>query len=114
LTPQSTSRAPWSTPPDGRYGESENDHLNFDLKTPKNSTSKLPFKRKLILKELWEIDPAKHKPGTVEHTAGWPVRIRYGYIYIYIYIHIYIYKYIYIYLYLYLYIYISVNIYIHA
>lgn len=25
------------------------------------------------LKELWRIDPAKHKPGTVEHTAGWPV-----------------------------------------
>jgi len=24
------------------------------------------------LKELWRIDPAKHKPGTVEHTAGWP------------------------------------------
>ncbi|XP_065186959.1 electron transfer flavoprotein-ubiquinone oxidoreductase, mitochondrial-like isoform X2 [Sycon ciliatum] len=25
------------------------------------------------LKELWEIDPAKHKPGRVEHTAGWPL-----------------------------------------
>ena len=25
------------------------------------------------LKELWRIDPAKHKPGTVEHTAGWPM-----------------------------------------
>jgi len=25
------------------------------------------------LKELWRIDPAKHKPGTVEHTVGWPV-----------------------------------------
>ncbi|MDX1609016.1 MAG: electron transfer flavoprotein-ubiquinone oxidoreductase [Halofilum sp. (in: g-proteobacteria)] len=25
------------------------------------------------LKELWEIDPAKHKPGTVIHTAGWPM-----------------------------------------
>ena len=24
------------------------------------------------LKELWRIDPAKHKPGTVEHTVGWP------------------------------------------
>ena len=21
---------------------------------------------------LWRVDPAKHKPGTVEHTAGWP------------------------------------------
>ncbi len=25
------------------------------------------------LKELWEIDPAKHKPGLVVHTAGWPL-----------------------------------------
>lgn len=25
------------------------------------------------LKELWRIDPAKHKPGLVEHTAGWPM-----------------------------------------
>jgi electron-transferring-flavoprotein dehydrogenase len=25
------------------------------------------------LKELWEIDPAKHQPGLVLHTAGWPL-----------------------------------------
>ena len=25
------------------------------------------------IKELWEIDPAKHKPGLVVHTAGWPL-----------------------------------------
>ena len=25
------------------------------------------------LKELWEIDPSKHKPGLVIHTAGWPL-----------------------------------------
>ena len=25
------------------------------------------------IKELWEIDPAKHKPGTIIHTAGWPL-----------------------------------------
>lgn len=25
------------------------------------------------IKELWEIDPAKHKPGTVIHTQGWPL-----------------------------------------
>ena len=25
------------------------------------------------LKELWEIDPAKHRPGHVLHTAGWPL-----------------------------------------
>lgn len=27
----------------------------------------------LGLKELWEIDPGKHKPGTVAHTVGWPL-----------------------------------------
>ncbi|MGF6970929.1 electron-transferring-flavoprotein dehydrogenase [Paraburkholderia sp. WC7.3g] len=27
----------------------------------------------LGIKELWEIDPAKHKPGLVMHTAGWPL-----------------------------------------
>ena len=25
------------------------------------------------LKELWEVDPAKHVPGLVVHTAGWPL-----------------------------------------
>ncbi|MGE5503661.1 MAG: 4Fe-4S dicluster domain-containing protein [Actinomycetota bacterium] len=25
------------------------------------------------IKELWEIDPAKHKAGTVIHTVGWPL-----------------------------------------
>ena len=25
------------------------------------------------IKELWEIDPAKHQPGRVVHTAGWPL-----------------------------------------
>lgn len=25
------------------------------------------------IKELWEIDPAKHEPGLVMHTAGWPL-----------------------------------------
>jgi electron-transferring-flavoprotein dehydrogenase len=25
------------------------------------------------LKELWEIDPARHRPGLVIHTAGWPL-----------------------------------------
>ncbi len=25
------------------------------------------------IKELWEIDPARHQPGLVIHTAGWPM-----------------------------------------
>ncbi|MCB9982577.1 MAG: electron transfer flavoprotein-ubiquinone oxidoreductase [Rhodospirillales bacterium] len=27
----------------------------------------------LGIKELWEIDPAKHNPGTCLHTIGWPI-----------------------------------------
>jgi electron-transferring-flavoprotein dehydrogenase len=27
----------------------------------------------LGIKELWQIDPVKHKPGLVIHTAGWPL-----------------------------------------
>jgi electron-transferring-flavoprotein dehydrogenase len=31
------------------------------------------------IKELWEVDPAKHRPGLVVHTAGWPLdRRTYG------------------------------------
>jgi len=31
------------------------------------------------LKELWEIDPAKHRPGAVLHSIGWPLdRSAYG------------------------------------
>jgi len=25
------------------------------------------------IKELWEVEPAKHKPGTIVHTIGWPL-----------------------------------------
>jgi electron-transferring-flavoprotein dehydrogenase len=32
-----------------------------------------PQKFGLGMKEIWEIDPAKHKPGTVTHTMGWPL-----------------------------------------
>lgn len=27
----------------------------------------------LGIKELWEIDPAKHRPGSITHTFGWPL-----------------------------------------
>src|SRR3546814_2451482 len=30
------------------------------------------------LKELWDIDPAKHSPGRVIHTQGWPLDDAYG------------------------------------
>ncbi|GGE92199.1 electron transfer flavoprotein-ubiquinone oxidoreductase [Stappia taiwanensis] len=30
------------------------------------------------LKELWQIDPAKHRPGLVQHSFGWPLDNRTG------------------------------------
>ncbi|PVZ50446.1 electron transfer flavoprotein-ubiquinone oxidoreductase [Thalassobacter stenotrophicus] len=32
-----------------------------------------PQKYGLGMKEIWEIDPEKHKEGTVTHTMGWPL-----------------------------------------
>ena len=32
-----------------------------------------PQKYGLGMKEIWQIDPAKHKLGTVTHTMGWPL-----------------------------------------
>ncbi len=40
----------------------------FDL-----SRGKDPQKFGLGMKEIWQIDPAKHRPGTVTHTMGWPL-----------------------------------------
>ncbi|PZO63725.1 MAG: electron transfer flavoprotein-ubiquinone oxidoreductase [Paracoccus denitrificans] len=41
---------------------------NFEL-----SDGHEPQKFGLGMKEIWEIDPAKHKEGTVIHTMGWPL-----------------------------------------
>jgi electron-transferring-flavoprotein dehydrogenase len=37
-----------------------------------------PPKFGIGLKELWEVDPAKHLPGLVQHTFGWPLGMRTG------------------------------------
>ena len=34
---------------------------------------KEPQKYGLGMKEIWEVDPAKHREGTVIHTMGWPL-----------------------------------------
>jgi electron-transferring-flavoprotein dehydrogenase len=34
---------------------------------------KCPQKFGLGMKEIWEVDPAKHREGTVTHTMGWPL-----------------------------------------
>jgi electron-transferring-flavoprotein dehydrogenase len=40
----------------------------FDL-----SAGKEPQKYGLGMKEIWEVDPAKHREGSVTHTMGWPL-----------------------------------------
>ena len=40
----------------------------FDL-----SDGKEPQKYGIGLKELWRVKPENHKPGTVQHTMGWPL-----------------------------------------
>ena len=37
------------------------------------SKGKEPQKYGLGMKEIWEIDPVKHREGTVTHTMGWPL-----------------------------------------
>ena len=37
-----------------------------------------PQKFGIGLKELWQIDPAKHKPGVLQHSFGWPLSGRTG------------------------------------
>ncbi|MFV0246286.1 MAG: electron transfer flavoprotein-ubiquinone oxidoreductase [Qingshengfaniella sp.] len=37
------------------------------------SAGKEPQKFGLGMKEIWDIDPAKHREGTVIHTMGWPL-----------------------------------------
>lgn len=37
------------------------------------SAGKEPQKFGLGMKEIWQIDPAKHREGTITHTMGWPL-----------------------------------------
>lgn len=37
-----------------------------------------PQKYGIGLKELWEVEPAKHTPGLVQHTFGWPLDLKTG------------------------------------
>src|SRR5581483_11486786 len=37
-----------------------------------------PQKYGIGIKELWRIDPARHDPGLVLHTLGWPLDNRTG------------------------------------
>ncbi|GGB00400.1 electron transfer flavoprotein-ubiquinone oxidoreductase [Allosediminivita pacifica] len=61
----------------GKYvflGEGVRGSLSKEVLAKYNlSEGKEPQKFGLGMKEIWEIDPDKHREGTVTHTMGWPL-----------------------------------------
>ncbi len=56
------------------FAEGSRGHLGRGLiERFKLDAGKDPQTYALGVKELWEIEPARHKPGLVVHTAGWPL-----------------------------------------
>ncbi|MFZ6774519.1 electron transfer flavoprotein-ubiquinone oxidoreductase [Undibacterium sp. SXout7W] len=56
------------------FAEGARGHLGKQLISKYNlDKDKDPQTYGIGIKELWEIDPAKHQPGLVIHTAGWPL-----------------------------------------
>jgi electron-transferring-flavoprotein dehydrogenase len=57
------------------FAEGARGHLGKQLMDEyKLNEGKDPQSYSLGIKELWEIDPAKHQPGLVIHTTGWPLK----------------------------------------
>ncbi len=56
------------------FGEGARGHLGRQLIARyKLDEGKDPQAYGIGIKELWQIDPAKHEPGLVVHAAGWPL-----------------------------------------
>jgi electron-transferring-flavoprotein dehydrogenase len=56
------------------FAEGSRGHLGKQLMAKYDlNKGKDPQTYGIGIKELWEIDPAKHQPGLVIHTAGWPL-----------------------------------------
>ena len=56
------------------FAEGARGHLGKQLIAKyKLDTGRDPQSYAIGIKELWEIDPAKARPGRVVHTAGWPM-----------------------------------------
>jgi electron-transferring-flavoprotein dehydrogenase len=56
------------------FAEGCRGHLGKQLKEKFNLEQNIQSQTYGIgIKELWEVDPAKHKKGEVTHTAGWPL-----------------------------------------
>jgi electron-transferring-flavoprotein dehydrogenase len=56
------------------FAEGSRGHLGKQLMAQYDlNKGKDPQTYGIGIKELWEIDPARHQPGLVIHTAGWPL-----------------------------------------
>jgi electron-transferring-flavoprotein dehydrogenase len=56
------------------FAEGARGHLGKQLMAKYDlNQGKDPQSYGIGIKELWEIDPAKHQPGLVIHTTGWPL-----------------------------------------
>ncbi len=56
------------------FGEGARGHLGRQLIARyKLDEGKDPQAYGIGIKELWQIDPAKHEPGLVVHAAGWRI-----------------------------------------
>lgn len=56
------------------FAEGSRGHLGKQLMAKYDlNKGKDPQSYGIGIKELWEIDPSKHKPGLVIHTTGWPL-----------------------------------------
>ena len=56
------------------FAEGSRGHLGKQLMAKYDlNKGKDPQSYGIGIKELWEIDPAKHQPGLVVHTTGWPL-----------------------------------------
>jgi electron-transferring-flavoprotein dehydrogenase len=56
------------------FAEGSRGHLGKQLMAKYDlNKGKDPQAYGIGIKELWEIDPSKHKPGLVIHTTGWPL-----------------------------------------
>ena len=56
------------------FAEGSRGHLGRQLISRFNlDAGRDPQSYGIGIKELWEIDPARHEPGLVVHTAGWPM-----------------------------------------
>ena len=61
------------------FAEGARGHLGTQLMAKYDlNKGKDPQSYGIGIKELWEIDPKKHKPGLVIHTTGWPMMSEYS------------------------------------